>query len=439
MQRKTVTALVVFLMLLGGVYWLLKTPEKGQRVGERPRPFASMPKGSVRQVTLTSKGVTVTLAKSAGGWRVSKPVDYAADPYAADATVEKLEKLEFGDLVTEQKSRHAEYEVDDKHGIHVVAEGGGKVLADFYLGKVVDDFTMLRPAAKDQVYQTVGALRFVFDRELKNWRRRTIIEFKQEDARKLEVQSGEARVVLARADEKAPWKVESSTTPIEKLDEAAVSNLLSTLYALSAFDFADGLPLDKAGLDKPSARITATLKSGPPITLLVGGHKDDDTWVQRQGVPQIFVVKKHSLENLLKRPVDLRDKTIWTFKADEVTALTLDKKKDKESVKLTLKGSDWLADGKKAKDPGRIKTALEALGSLKAEGFARDSAKDLGLDKPDWVVEVQLKGKGKQQLTIGSVEKEGVFGVVRKGADDLYTLRKWSLDRFLLEPKSLKP
>lgn len=440
MQRKTVTALIVFLLLLLAVWWMMKRPEKGQRTSERPRPIQPIAKGAVQKVTLTSKGATVVITRDKEGWKLTRPVDYPADTYSADAMVEKLEKLEFGDLVTEQKSRHPEYEVDDSKGVRVVAEGGGgKTLADFYLGKVVDDFTMLRPAGQDQVYQAVGSLRFLFDREVKNWRRRTIIDFKQEELRRLEVQRGEAKVVLSRAEDKKPWKVESATTPIEKLDESTVSSLVSTFASLSAFDFADGVSPAKAGLDRPTFRLTAGLKNGSTVTLLVGGSQGDDYWVQKQGTPQIFVVKKYGLENLLKRPIDFRDKTIWSFKTEDVVGLTLDKKKDKELARLTLKGSEWMIDGKKAKDADRIKGALEALAALKAEGFASQSAKELGLDKPGWVIEVQLKDKSKRQLTVGSVEKDSIFGVSRKGSPDIYTLRKWALDRFLLEPKSFKP
>ena len=86
----------------------------------------------------------------------------------------------------------------------------------------------------------------------------------------------------------------------------------------------------------------------------------------------------------------------------------------------------------------KIKVALETLSTLRAEGFARHSAEELGLDRPGWVVELRLKDGPRQRLEVGSVEKEGVYGLVRHGSDDIYTLRKYTLDRFLLEPKSYK-
>jgi hypothetical protein len=462
MNKKTIVALVIFVALLGTVYLIQSRPQRGQRVGERARPLPAIKADAIGEVSISSKGATVVLVRAGkDSWRLAKPIAYPADKYATDTLIEKLSKLELGDQVSEQRARHAEYEVDDKAGVHVVAmgrvasgaSGGGasrKTLLDFHLGKVIDDFTMLRPAGKDQVYQAVGALRFVFDRELKNWRKRSIIDVKQEDVRKLEVTAGAATTVLTRADVgraasgasgAAAWRVERvpDDTKIDQLDDATVANLLSTFYSLAAFDFADGIAPDKSGLDKPAGSVTAQLKSGGPVTLVIGGHKDDDYWVQRKGEPQVFVIKKYSVENLLRRPIDFRDKTVLSLKADEVVALAIEHRKEKESVKIARKGNDWLGgDGKPLKDASKVKGAIEALAALKAEAFASASAEELGMDPPEWVLEIAMKDRTKHQLSVGSKEKDGFYGLARKGVDDLFVLRKYALDRFLLDPKSYK-
>jgi hypothetical protein len=439
MNRKTIIALVIFVALLGLVYFLNTRPDKGERRGERLRPLPRIEATQIKQVAITAKGTTVVLARDGGSWKLTRPVGYPADKYATDTLIEKIVKLETGDLVTEQRSRHAEYEVDDK-GVHVVVSDGSKALLDFRLGKVVDDFTMLRLDGKDQVYQAVGSLRFLFDREVKNWRKRSVIDFKQEEARRLEITTAAGAILLTRSDEKTPWKVDKSAEKIDRIDDATISNLLSTLYSLSAFDFADGLTADKAGLDKPSATITVTLKDGKQLTLLIGGHKDDDYWVQRKGTPQIFVVKKYTVENLQRRPIDFRDKTMLSFKSQDVTALTyeLNRDKAKSSVKLTLKGSDWQADGKKVADATKIKSAVDGFATLRAEGFAVQTDEELGMDPPLWTVELLLKDRTKHQLRIGSVEKDGIYGARRNGVPETFTLRKHVIDRLFLDPKSFK-
>jgi hypothetical protein len=439
MNRKTIIALVVFVGLLGLVYFLNTRPDKGERRGERPRPLPKIEAAQIKQVSITAKGTTVVLARDGGSWRLTQPVAYPADKYASDTMIEKIAKLETGDLVTEQRSRHSEYEVDDK-GVRVIVSDGSKALVDFRLGKVVDDFTMLRLEGKDQVFQAVGSLRFLFDRETKNWRNRSIIDFKQAEARQIEVTTAAGAITLARPDEKTPWKVEKSSEAIDRLDDATISNLISTLYSLSAFDFADGATADKTGLDKPVATVAVTLKDGKQLVLLIGKHKDDDYWVQRKGAPQIFVVKKYTIENLQRRPIDFRDKTMLSFKAGDVTAMTyeLNKDKVKSTVKLTLKGSDWHADGKKVADASKIKSAVDGFATLKAEGFASHTDEELGMDPPLWTVEIVLKDRTKHQITIGSVEKDTIYGVKRKGVRETVTLRKHVVDRLFLDPKTFK-
>jgi hypothetical protein len=436
MNRKTLGALLIFVLLLGIVYYLQTRPEKGQRTGERKRPLGKLDKSRINKVTITSKGKTVVLQRGPKqSWRLTAPVSYEADKSAAEAMLEKLARLEFGDMVTEQRSRHSEHEVDDKTGVHVAVTYGAKTVADFYLGKVIDSFTMFRIKDKDQVYQAVGSLRYAFDREVKSWRNRTIINLKPEEARELRVTTSDGTIVFSRPDGKAAWSIKSAPIKIDQLDTSIVNNLVSTFQSLTAFDFADETTSQRAGLDQPVATIVATVKEGKQVALLVGNHEGDDYRVQRRDNPQIFVVKKYSVVNLMRRPVDFKDKSVLSLKADEVTALVIDKRKDKTSMTLKRKGGEWLVDGKQVKDDTKVKAAVDTLASLKAEGFARETAAELGLDKPDWVVEVQMKDRTKHVISVGSVEREGLWGVIREGIDDLFTLRKYILDKFLLDPK----
>ncbi len=438
MNKKTLIALVLFAGLLGAVIFLQSRPEQGERVGERPRPIPSLKGTKIDKLSITAKGKTVVMKKEKDAWSLIQPVAYPADKYSADTVVEKLQGLEFGDLVTERKDRHAEYDLSGEKSIHVVAEAGGKKVADVYLGKVMEDFTMFRLASKDDVWQAVGALRHAFDREVSNWRDRSVINFKQEEARKISVTTAAGTIKLSRKDEKATWKVDDSPLKIDQLDTATVDGLLSSLYSLSAHSFADKLTAQKAGVDQPRATITATTKDGKEHTLLVGANDKENSWVQRKGAEQIFVLQKHTVDTLVKRPIDFRNKSVLSFKADDVVSLRLDNRKEKTAVTLKRKGSDWLGDGKKVSDTTKIKAAVEALASLNAEGFAWQDRAALGLDAPEWILEIALKDRTRHTLRVGSVEKDGMVGLARDGVPDLFTARKYSLETFLLDPKNFK-
>ena len=440
MNRKTLIALVTFLALLGAGYMVVKSPQKGERVGERERPLAKLDAKKLNKVSITAKGKTVVLERAGKDqWKLVKPVAYAADKHSADTVVEKLGALEFGDLVTQQKAKHAQYQVDAKAGIRVQAWQAGKQVADFYLGQVLEDFTMLRLANKDEVHQVVGAVRYAFERDVNAWRNKSIVEFKQEEARKLELTTkGAGTIVLARKDDKAPWKVEQSPVKIDQLDTTAVTDFLSTAQSLSAHDFGDKLTLAQAGLDQPAATLKVSLKGGKSVTLLMGDAKGDAHRVKLPGKPQIFLIQQHSAKNLLKRPIDFRDKTVLSFKEGDAVALTLtkqDKGKPAVTIKLARKGAEWQVNGKAVKDAAKVTDAVKELSSLKAAGFAHHSAAELGLDKASCTVELQLKDRTTHVITVGSVDKDGAFGLTRKGVEDLFTLPKYTVDRICFDPK----
>ena len=443
MNRDTLIALAVFVALLAAGYFVMKRPGKGERTGKRPVILAKMTAKTINKLTVTAKGKTVVLQRHGKDqWKVTSPVNYPADKYTVDTAAEKLEKLEFGDLITKQKARQAEYEVDDKAGIRVIASDGKKTLADFYLGKLLNDHTMFRLAGKDEIYQVVGSQRYAFEREVKNWRKREITEFKQDQPRKLELTTAGGAISLSRKDDKASWKVDKSDTEIKQLDSGAVDAVLRAMQSLTAFKFADGKKPQEVGLDKPTATIKVTLADKKSQTLLVGSHKGDEYWVKRAGKPQVFVIQKSTAKDLLKRPIDFRDKTVLTFKGDAVVSMVITRQeKDKEAqiLKLERKGKEWMGNDKKVKDDQKIKDAIKELSSLKAEGFSRHAATELGLDKPSCAVELKLKDGTSHHISVGSVEKDGAYGLTSKQKPaDIFSFQKYSTDRFCLDPKDYK-
>src|SRR5262249_52955519 len=108
----------------------LTRPEKGERAADKQRPVAKMNTADIASIDVTKDGATTTIASEGGKYKVTAPVPYAADESIAKAAFEGLGKMDVSDLVTEQKAKQAEFQVDDKSGLHVVAKGkDGKALA----------------------------------------------------------------------------------------------------------------------------------------------------------------------------------------------------------------------------------------------------------------------------------------------------------------------
>ncbi|MDB4981804.1 MAG: uncharacterized protein JWM82_2556, partial [Myxococcales bacterium] len=181
MNRKSLIAVAVFAILGLVAILSLRQPEKGEGAADRQRPLGKIVAADLDTIQILSGSVTTTLKRDAAGkTSVTTPVAYPADEGNAKSAFEQLEKLELGDLVTENKARHAEFQVDDAHALHVIAKSekaGGKVLVDLLVGKIVGSGTMVRLAGKDEVWTAGGGIRGAFDHPTADWRDRSITTF----------------------------------------------------------------------------------------------------------------------------------------------------------------------------------------------------------------------------------------------------------------------
>lgn len=441
MNRKTTVAMLLFIVMGLAAYLVLRQPPKGQRTAaDRPRPLPALDAKAIKRVTIAEpEKPAVVLERTGETWALSKPLSYRADERAVRELVDKLAQLELGDLVTEQKSSHAEHQVDERGGVRVTVSDGQKTLADFVIGQVLASYTMLRPAGKDEVYQAVGSLRGVFAKEVKLWRDRSILSFKADDARALRVTTQAGEIALSRADANTPWKVDSASRAVEPLDASVPRALLSSLANFLAADFADGTTPAQAGLDSPAATIVAQLADKSERRLLVGKPQQDGYWVKSGDAPQVFLVKRYAAESVLLRPVDFRVKTVLSFKATDLQQIAITHVKDgnRTTARLRRTGEAWHKDGKPLADQSQAQGAAEALAALSADRFAVHSAAELGMGQPEWLVELRLADGARHELSVGSKAQDGFFGLQRKGTADLFACRKYKLDKFLLDPAKL--
>jgi hypothetical protein len=428
-------------------FFVMRAPEKGQRKGPPPRPIAALKATDVTGLEVWSdKQQHAVLEKSGNDWRVKDPGDWKADQSAVKMVTDGLEKLSFGDVVTETKGKHEELGVADGKAPRVLAKGaGGKTLADIYIGKAIGGYTMARVNGKDEVWQSSGLFPYAVNKEPKGWRDHSIFELTAQDADKLTVEGGGSKLVLEKVQAKdakpgdaAKWKIAESTGNGPKtsdvLDEAQVNGAIQALSTLHAGDFVDDKKKeDVAG--KPVLTVTMDIK-GAAHTLFIGELKGDDYTVASSDVPTVFTVKKYAIERVAKKPIDYRDKTL--VKAAESDIASLEIRSGTESTTLTQgKDGKWTAQ-KGTADDTKVKPVVASFANLQADSFSdeKDFAKT-GLQKPAGDVIVRLKDKKTVALKIGAATKEGDYFVQKTGSPDVYLVKKFAVDRFLKKPTEL--
>jgi hypothetical protein len=453
MNRKTLTALAAFAVLSLIAFIALRSPEKGERRGERPRPVAKLKAADFDTIEVTKAKVTTVIRKEGGKFKVVAPVPYQADENAAKQAFETLEKLEFGDVVTEQKSRQTEFEVDD-NGLRVVAKNGNTPVADLIVGKSMGAGTMVRAFGKDDVWQANGSIKYNFDKGAADWRDKSITTFAAADVEKLTVKSkaGDSITVKKTGKKEAPqgapaapasddgWEVVESSLKIPKLDNSVPATMTSTLSSWKTNDFADGATPEQTGLGAPALTVTVALKGGKSVSVLIGNKKSDDEYYVKAGdAAQVFLLKKYSAEQVNKRPIDFRDKTICDIAEADLTDLAVTH--GAESYTLVKSGKDWKATkpAKTEVDPTKITPIAGAFKGWKASGFAEDpSPKATGLAKPKAVIVAKSKATT-CTLKIGdeTKDKQGYF-LQLGSSPDVYTVAKWATDRIMVKVADIK-
>jgi hypothetical protein len=455
MNRKTLTALGVFIVLGALAIFAIKQPEKGERTTDRARPIPKLTPAEVDTLEVTKAGQTTVLKSEAGKYKVMAPVAYAADEAAAKAAWEMLGKMDVSDLVTDQKAKQAEFEVDDKAGVHLVAKAaGGKVLADLIVGKSSGAGTMVRLPGKDEIWQAAGIQKFIVDKTPTDWRDKSITTFSAADAEQVEVATkDDGKVVVKKtgakqgADDKYEI-VESTSRRLAKTDPIDVSvpnGIVSTLSTWKANDFADGAKPADTGLDAPAMTVTVTLKGGKKVTVLLGNKKgEDEVYVKTPEVAQVFTVKKFNLERVNKRPVDFRDKTLCDLADSDIAEIAVSHGDNSYTVVRTGPANDAWKATKPAKlelDAAKVGPIASAFKELKATGIAEEATlKSNGLAKPQATIAVKPKTKAPGcLLKIGDESKDKVSYYVASGArTDIFLAPKWSIDRLLVKTDDLK-
>ena len=457
MEKKNLYALVAFVVMSVAALYSLRSPEKGERVGERPRAIAEIKAGSVSTIEVAQPGDKdkVTVVKKGDKWQVTAPYDKPADQTVAKAAVEALEKVRWGDLVTQQKSRHAEFEVSDEKAVHVVAkDSGGGILADLYIGKASGSATMVRVGGKDDVWQALDLYASTYKREGKTWRDHTIYDLKADDAEKLVIQGGGTKVTLERvpvaagADGKsgsqniyeAKWRIAEGDAVLKPgldVDHGMLNRMVQSVATLRTSEFLDAAKPEELGLAPGAAgqiAVTVSFKEKKSAALRIGLLKGEDFFVQTADNPQVFSVKKFALEAVAHIPQDIRDKSLLSLKADQIEAVTILQGADVVSIKA--KDKTWMADKLADADEAKLKQIVEGFEGLAGTGYlAPDAAELKSLATPKAIITVKPKTGAQVVLRIGEARGED-FAVQKVGQDALW-VRKLQIERLLKKPADL--
>jgi hypothetical protein len=392
-MRPRYTALLALILVgLGAYLYFVESKQAPEE--DKKQTLLAVKTDDVNGLTLTYGDREIALEQRDGTWRMTKPVDAAADELAVKNLVRAIAEAEVKKTIDDPPQDLLPFGLAPPFVTITVTAKDGTAVPAIKVGKTtaVSYSTYVQRADKPAVYLTPSSFRSGVDKQPKDLRDKSIVTFNDNDVTAITLRGdGGGAVELAKKD--GNWWIEQPTS--HRADNNAVRALLSTVKNLRATDFANDNPaaadLATYGLATPQRQLVLHLGTDKAVTLDVGNATDDGLYVKTAERPTAFVVGKWVQSDLGKGVNELRDKTLLTFDPTAAGSIAVTRA-DGANFTLTSKDNAWqLAGADKPTNPGAAMGFVGALSRLAGSQVLAESAPDLaayGLATPTITVSV---------------------------------------------------
>lgn len=375
--RSTLILAVVFLGL--GAYLYFVEFERAEQEAKPKRLFTFAADDAVK-VALKFPDREIVAQKTDGTWRLTAPLEAAADETTVKNLLRAVAECEVKKTLDDVPESLAPFGLDVPK-VTVTVALKDRELPAIKVGKTspIGNSTYIQRADEPKVYLTNSAFQSAMDKKVKDLRDKRILDFNDDDVRRIALERGDQATVLVKSD--GTWRIEQPAA--HAADPAVVRNFLASLRALRATDFPseDAADLKPYGLDAP--RLTVALSIGADnaeTRLLVGKEGEDKSISVKVGHrPTVFSVGEWSYRDLNKTANDFRDKTVLAFDQAAVSEIELAPAEGEPTVLVRGEGGAWSvrgADG--TADAERVEQLLTGLAGLKGWEIVTDAPADLG-------------------------------------------------------------
>jgi hypothetical protein len=300
-MRRETQILLIILIVLGAVYLIVQRPFSSS-LPETPTGsdlfFPDFVAADVETLSARGQGIDVTLFRTSGGWMIAADRTMHAAPDKVEAALDMISALPKTELVSVVPEKHVVFDVTEGPATRLEARGGGRLLADVFVGKRGPGHlaAYVRAPGDDEVYLSQRGFPSNVVRPADFWRDREILSFEPAEVTWVAIESRDERVALSRTGE-TEWRM---AEPEERrADATAIDAALRVLSSLSASGFEDALPPAECGFDDPTAVISIDLASGALPTVTIGASDETSYFVRREGRETIYRVPVSRLERVL--------------------------------------------------------------------------------------------------------------------------------------------
>jgi len=430
--KTTLVLLAVFAGLLALVLLFDSKGEKKKAADEKTNSLISLAPGDIRKASLVRDGETLTFERDeAGPWRLTSPLQAAADDTEVGSFVDSLASLRIERVVEKEAKDLAAYEIPKIEVSLWVKDKDAPVRLLIGMENPLDKTFFAKREDDPRVVLLASTLKTTFDKKIFDFRQKDVFKFSVDDVKTIRVR---AKSIAWQAQrEETGWFLKAPVVAL--VAKGKVDSLLDSLSGLRAKAFVaeakNAEALKKFGLKKPEYEVFLSLPASSQ-EIVFSLHQEGEAFYATTSLSAKVIAFEGTLLTDLDRKVDeMREKKVADFYSWEADKVVL--KRDglelaavKEEVGEEEK---WLLDPatKEEADRTKVEDFIRKLESLEAADFIDDPG-PLSAYGLDGRTEIRVRTKdvqGKVKETVLLIGKEDAEKkqVVVKTAEFAYLFR----------------
>lgn len=451
--RNTLILFGVVAVLFALVYvFEIRKPEESTGKSRNLGKMLLLEKGSVAKVELAYSDANyekiLCSRDESGQWQIEEPLKAKADQEEMDRLITKVITKNVQSTL-KNPGTLAEYGLEDPRvtATFHLSDGTFRILM---LGDTapIENYVYIKQKSTPDISLVPASIVDDLTKFVSDLRDRTVIALNSLDAQKIQLKYINRDAIVC---EKSgfEWKI---VEPISaKADANEMENIIMDLKDLKVDVFIDDeLPpaeqadsLSHYGLSQPQIEVTVSFRDGTSKSLLVGKEKNGSVYVKLASDKTVFLVSGKIIGKLVKRPNDLRDRTIMAFQTRSVEKLEL--RYPGQSVICEKRSHEeeeaWeITSPAKAKaDRSQIDEILRKLQELRADQFVSDEPEDLavyGLTQPVIQAIIYTGGAEPERLLVGKKTGDSVYVKTASGGS-VYLVNARIVDDLSKKPLDL--
>ncbi|MBI4519108.1 MAG: DUF4340 domain-containing protein [Deltaproteobacteria bacterium] len=276
----------------------------------RDKTILAFADDDVRQIGIHGSQQNIVLSKKDDKWAIEQPASYAADQSAIRTLLSTLRSMRALDFPSEDAQDLAPYGLDAPRLALTLHLAQGDEQKTLLIGKENDKKELfVKSTAKPTIYTVSEWIFRDLNKELKDFRDKTVLAFDKEAVRRLELTRADGTAVkLTRGDEQK-WRVDGAGDA--KSAENTISQYLSDLHDLKGFDIAADHPANRAdyGLQPPALSLALIGANDARLgTILIGRRQPEATKTEytamAEGGDTVFLLRDYLFTRLDKQQKD---------------------------------------------------------------------------------------------------------------------------------------